>query len=116
MAYGVTASNGKIGYNVKHYIVDEFDDMKKLPTSAAAGSTAFVVLTSQSFMLNNKREWVEFTPAGSQIPQPADTSIIWDGGLPEGHDDGCDCGSKVSPGSSQSLGMSYIWDGGEVQG
>lgn len=103
MAYGVSAQGGKIGYNVKHYTVDTFADMQKLPTSAAPGSTAFVVYTSQSFMLNNKREWVEYTPAGSA--KPSDEYIIWDGGQPS--EDCC---------PSEEEAMEYIWDGGVVNG
>lgn len=109
MAYSIGAQHGKESYNVKHYVVDCFKDMKKLPTSAAAGSTAFVVKSSQSFMLNNKRQWVEINPMGSGSQQE---NIIWDGGTPE-EDSGCGCGS--SSGDSQS-GLHYIWDGGEVNG
>ncbi len=83
MAYGISASSGRIGYGVNHYTVDEFDDMKKLPTSAAAGSTAFVVSTSQKFMLNNKRQWVEITSGSEGGGQQE--NIIWDGGTPEGN-------------------------------
>lgn len=109
MAYSINAGSGKEAYNVKHYIVDCFEDMKKLPTSAAAGSTAFVVDSSRSFMLNNKRQWVEFNPVGSGAPQQE--NIIWDGGTPEGDGCGCDCGSDQEQSTQQ-----YIWDGGEVNG
>ena len=107
MAYSVSAQSGKIAYNVKHYTVDSMNCLKKLTTSAAAGSTAFVVDSSRSFMLNNKRQWVEFLPNGSA----ADSSIIWDGGTPEGNTgSGCNCGNS----SSENQESEYIWDGGEV--
>lgn len=109
MAFSIGAQHGKEAYNVKHYVVDCIKDMKKLPTSAAAGSTAFVVKSSQSFMLNNKRQWVEISPAGSGSQQE---NIIWDGGTPE-EDSGCNCGSNSSNNDS---GSEYIWDGGEVNG
>lgn len=112
MAYGISASSGKIGYNVKHYTVDEFDDMKKLPTSGAAGSTAFVVLTSQHFMLNNKRQWVEIIPGGSS--GSGQEGIIWDGGSPDGNECPCECCSNSDDASTET--ENYIWDGGEVNG
>lgn len=118
MAYGISASSGRIGYGVNHYTVDEFDDMKKLPTSAAAGSTAFVVKTSQKFMLNNKRQWVEIVGSSGSGQQE---NIIWDGGTPEGNQgSGCGCGCNQGSSESDSQGSEdtehYIWDGGEVNG
>lgn len=109
MAYSVSAQSGKVAYNVKHYTVDTMDCLKKLPTSAAAGSTAFVVDSSRSFMLNNKRQWVEFSASGSP---GAGSNIIWDGGTPEGNTGcGCGCGNSSSASDQES---EYIWDGGEV--
>ena len=106
MPYSVSAQSGKIAYNVKHYTVDTMCCLKKLPTSGAAGSTAFVVDSSRSFMLNNKRQWVEYSPLGSGA---ASENIIWDGGTPEGNNN-CDCGCSSSSGSETN---EYIWDGGE---
>lgn len=110
MAYSVSAQSGRVAYGVKHYTVDTMNCLKKLPTSAAAGSTAFVVDSSRSFMLNNKRQWVEVSASGSGA---GGTNIIWDGGTPEGNTgSGCDCGCSSSSGSESET--EYIWDGGEV--
>ena len=64
--------------------------MSKLPTSCAPGSTAFVVATSQTFMLNNKYQWVEIIGSGSG----GMGNVIWDGGDPQGNDGCCgNCGT-----------------------
>ena len=47
--------NSKNGY--KEYIVDEPEDIKKLPTNCDPGSNAVVVNTGEVYMLNASYEW-----------------------------------------------------------
>ena len=49
------------------------------------GSTAFVISTSNSYMLNNQYSWVKVnlsnSSGGSSNPDPGtDNTYIWDGG------------------------------------
>ena len=49
------------------------------------GSTAFVISTSNSYMLNNQNSWVKINlsndSGGSSSPDPGtDNTYIWDGG------------------------------------
>lgn len=51
-------SNNTSAYVIE-YVADEEADVAKLPTNVAPGSICLVVATSQVFMLNNKKEWIE---------------------------------------------------------
>lgn len=56
------SQNGEVEYRVTEYILDTRADLEKLPEyskTAAPGSSAFVVATSEVYMLNNQREWVK---------------------------------------------------------
>lgn len=57
----LTATNGKTSYNQDEYVVDAVEDLDEIlkHKSAAMGSTAFVIETSQVFMLNGEGEWKE---------------------------------------------------------
>lgn len=54
--------NGKIRYGVKEYILDTVKDVASLPTDpldVKPGSIAFVVDSSETYMLNNAQNWVK---------------------------------------------------------
>lgn len=53
------SQNGHQDYGIKEYVLDTLDDLNDLPTTDKAGSTAFVIPTSQVFMINSKGEWKE---------------------------------------------------------
>ena len=79
--YGLTHENGK------HFILDTEAEVKNLPTDdmLIPGSTAFVISTSNSYMLNNQNSWVKVNlsngSGGSSNPDPGtDNTYIWDGG------------------------------------
>ena len=54
----MTETNGNIQYNVNSYVCDTEEEVQKLPLNASMGSTAFVIETSNLYMLNGQREWV----------------------------------------------------------
>ena len=62
-------SNGqKIAYGIKHYNLDDENDLKNLPTSGESmGCTCFVISTSKYYMLNSKLKWIEITPFGKVV-------------------------------------------------
>lgn len=53
----IVSNNGTHNYDYKEFIVDTPEDIQKLPKDCAAGSNAFVVSTSEVYMINNAKEW-----------------------------------------------------------
>lgn len=53
-------TSGQTTYGLKRYVLDTPDDIKELPYyGIPAGSTAFVISTSENYMMNSKGEWVK---------------------------------------------------------
>ena len=62
MSHSLYRQDGDILYGVKDYIVDTETDIYSLPTDLKkikAGSQAFVIATSEKYMLNNQGIWVK---------------------------------------------------------
>ena len=58
----IYSQNGEVEYRVTEYTLDTPDDLEQLKImgrNAAPGSSAFVIATSEEYMLNNQREWVK---------------------------------------------------------
>ena len=58
----IISQNGDIGYNVTELILDAPEDLKTLNDkiwNVAPGSSAFIISTSEVYMLNGSREWVK---------------------------------------------------------
>ena len=53
------SQSGHQGYGIKEYILDAPADLDDLPVIDKAGSTAFIISTSQVYMINSKGEWKE---------------------------------------------------------
>ena len=53
------SQNGHQDYGIKEYVLDTLDDLANLPITDKAGSTAFIISTSQVYMINSKGEWKE---------------------------------------------------------
>ena len=84
--YGMTREHNERAYGLKQFVVDAESDVATLPTldpTLVPGSTAFVIATSNTYMLNNKRSWVKLarSSSGSDTPDPdTNNTYIWDGG------------------------------------
>lgn len=84
--YGMTREHNERVYGLKQFVVDTESDIATLPTldpTLVPGSTAFVIATSDTYMLNNKRSWVKLarSSSGSDTPDPdTNNTYIWDGG------------------------------------
>lgn len=51
---------GDISYNIKEWVCDTPEDLANLPSgSMAMGSTAFIISTSELYMLNSEGKWVK---------------------------------------------------------
>lgn len=58
----ITSQNGDIGYNVTELVLDTPEDLKTLNDktwNVAPGSSAFIISTSDVYMLNGSRKWVK---------------------------------------------------------
>ena len=53
------SQSGHQGYGIKEYILDTLDDLDNLPVTDKAGSTDFIISTSQIYMINSRGEWKE---------------------------------------------------------
>lgn len=59
--YSLYANDDDVSYGIKKFVLDSEEDVDILPTNIKAGSSALVIGTSQFYMLNNQKEWVEVT-------------------------------------------------------
>lgn len=50
--------DGETLYGIKEYILDTPLDIPDLPVNVGAGSTAFVISTSEKYMLNGQKKWI----------------------------------------------------------
>ena len=55
----MSSQSGHTAYGLKEYILDTPEDLQDLPITDKAGSTAFIISTSQVYMINSKGEWKE---------------------------------------------------------
>ena len=56
---GILSLNGKPAQGVFEYVCDAADDVEKLPTDCAMGSTAFAIESGDVYMINSQKEWVK---------------------------------------------------------
>lgn len=62
--FSVYANGNKKVYGIKHYTVDEESDIESLPKGITPGSTAKVIASGKSYMLNNNYEWKPLPSSG----------------------------------------------------
>ena len=55
----MSSQSGHTTYGLKEYILDTPEDLQDLPITDKMGSTAFIISTSQVYMINSKGEWKE---------------------------------------------------------
>lgn len=74
MAYSTVYLNGRKPNMVRRFVVDAKADLSEINISQLLpGSTAFIIETSETYMLNNQFSWVEVALFGN--------SVIYDGGV-----------------------------------
>jgi len=57
--YRLVENKGEEQYNLKDFVCDTAEDIEYLPTDCLMGSTAFVIATSEAYMLNSTGKWVK---------------------------------------------------------
>ena len=99
----IKSNSNKIAYGVKRYVLDVENDLNKISLSTTyPGSTAFIIDTSTTYMLNNAYQWKKIksssnSNSGSNSGSGSGSDdVIWDGGEVEDPSD------------------DNIWDGGDI--
>lgn len=86
--YSMTHEHNEPVYGLKRFVLDTESDIADLPTTSGIivpGSTAFVIATSATYILNNQRVWTKIqSNSNGSSSDTSDTSTdntyIWDGG------------------------------------
>lgn len=79
----IRANGNKMAYGIKHFILDTAADMGDLERqNLIPGSTAFIISSSEYYMLNGSLNWIKINP-----------SDIGGGGSSDGPEDEYDGGS-----------------------
>ena len=78
----IGANRNRKAYGIKHYNIDTEDELKKIDVSREVmGTTAFVIETSQRYMLNGSKEWKKINAtSGGSGSGGGSSEDIWDGG------------------------------------
>ena len=84
----ILTNSGSVAYGVKNFILDTPTDFAYVGTNHETGSTAFVISTSEKYMLNGQKQWVKIqvttgggsSGGGGEAPDP-DNLYIYDGGV-----------------------------------
>lgn len=83
--FSILSNSDKMAYGVKAYVLDLKSDLSSLPTNITPGSIAFIIESSQYYMLNTQGNWVAVTFCSSDgsSSEGGDTfdEVIYDGGL-----------------------------------
>ena len=67
MAYTVIYANGSTFNMVKRFVIDSFNEIYDIDTSQLSpGSTAFDISSNKTYILNNKKQWIQVQVGGSQ--------------------------------------------------
>ena len=67
MAYTVIYANGSTFNMVKRFVIDSFNEIYDIDISQLSpGSTAFDINSNKTYMLNNKKQWIQVQVGGSQ--------------------------------------------------
>ena len=89
MAYTAIYANGSTFNMVKKFVIDTSNEIYEIDTSQLSpGSTAFDISSSKTYMLNNKKQWIEVqigssgggTDYDGGTPGASGGDIIYDGG------------------------------------
>ena len=60
MAYTAIYANGSTFNMVKKFVIDSFNEIYDIDTSQLSpGSTAFDISSNTTYMLNNKKQWIQ---------------------------------------------------------
>ena len=109
----IGANRNRKAYGIKHYNLDTEAELKNINTSKEVmGTTAFVIETSQRYMLNGSKEWKKInigTGGGS-----GGDDFVYDGGGVENDENIYDGGGVGGDTPSSGGNNDDIYEGGGV--
>lgn len=83
----IGANRNRLAYGIKHYNLDTESDLQKINTSKEVmGTTAFVIETSQRYILNGSKEWKKIISTSGSGGGSSGGDEIYDGGGVDGED------------------------------
>jgi hypothetical protein len=107
----IGANRGKKAYGIKHYNIDTETELQKIDVNREVmGTTAFVIETSQRYILNGTKEWKKIQSIGGGGGSSSDE--IYDGGGVEDNEDIYDGGGVE--GNEPTPPKDDIYEGGGV--
>ena len=62
--------DGEILYGIKEFFLDSKEDLVDLPTKIRSGSSALVIPTGETYILNGNKEWILLGGEKSSINNP----------------------------------------------
>lgn len=83
----IAANSGRTAYGIKHLIFDTVEELAEVNTTDLyPGTTAFIIDTSDNYMLNSKLEWKKVnlsigSGGGSDDGPSAGGDVIYEGGV-----------------------------------
>lgn len=72
-------NSGNTAYGIQRFICDSPDDIPNLDKTASQGSTAFIISTSDTYMINSQGQWIKISASSGGGGQ-TDITYIYDGG------------------------------------
>ena len=82
----ILTNSGEVAYGVQRLLLDTPTDFAYIGNNYETGTTAFIISTSQNFMLNSEKQWVEIflnsgnSGGGGEAPDP-NALYRYDGGV-----------------------------------
>lgn len=79
----IGANRNRKAYGIKHYNLDTESELSKINVNREVmGTTAFVIETSQRYMLNGSKEWkkINVATSGGNGGVNPDEDFVYDGG------------------------------------
>ena len=83
----ILTNSGSVAYGVKSFLLDTPADFANIGNNHETGSVAFIISTSEKYMLNGQKEWIKIqatgggnSGGGGEGPNP-DNLYIYDGGV-----------------------------------
>lgn len=109
----IGANRNKKAYGIKHYNLDTEADLSQINVNREVmGTTAFVIETSQRYMLNGSKEWKKISNSNGGGSNNND--FVYDGGGVENDENIYDGGGVGGDSSYNPPSDDNIYEGGGV--
>jgi hypothetical protein len=113
----IGANRNKKAYGIKHYNLDTEAELSQINVNREVmGTTAFIIETSQRYMLNGSKEWKKINSNNNSGGGSGNDDFVYDGGGVEGDENIYDGGGVGGDSSDTPIPPSddNIYEGGGV--